>query len=164
MHFAAEIRQSRKAQAIIQRVQQREVNMPAIKVQIEHGTADDAPLDAKIRIIREVQAEKVNRHIIFTQHKGRARTLHGNIAVGTVRHLRTAVDRKSRPLRPLPADAEVGVQAAVHTIRQGHICRAQPRKRNAVGGKMCRIGFAFRIENARTRKRTAKKFPRQVLK
>ena len=164
MHFAAEIRQSRKAQAIIQRVQQREVNMPAIKVQIEHGTADDAPLDAKIRIIREVQAEKVNRHIIFTQHKGRARTLHGNIAVGTIRHLRTAVDRKSRLLRPLSADAEVGVQAAVHTIRQGHICRAQPRKRNAVGGKMCRIGFAFRIENARTRKRTAKKFPRQVLK
>ena len=164
MHFAAEIRQSRKAQAIIQRVQQREVNMPAIKVQIERGTADDAPLDAKIRIIREVQAEKVNRHIIFTQHKGRARTLHGNIAVGTVRHLRTAVDRKSRPLRPLPADAEVGVQSAVHTLRQWHICRAQPRKHNAVGGKMCRIGFAFRIENARTRKRTAKKFPRQILK
>ena len=164
MHFTAEIRQPRKAQTIIQRIQQREIHMTAIDTQVECRTVRDRPLNAEIGIIRKVQTEKINRQILSMQQKGRACPFHRNRTVTAVQDLRAAVDRERGGICALTADAEIGVQPAAYILRHGNPCRTQLRKRNTIRRQMRRIGFVSCRKNTRTRDRSAEDLCRQILK
>ena len=85
LHLAREIRKPREAEAVVQAVQQGEIHMCAVKAQVERRTAHDLSLDAKLRIVRQLCTEEIDRQIIPAQDKGRVRTLHGDIAVYAVR-------------------------------------------------------------------------------
>ena len=54
VHLAADVRESRKAETIIEAVQQGEIDMPAVKAEIERRSAADRPLDAEIRSMGKV--------------------------------------------------------------------------------------------------------------
>ena len=76
------------------------------------------PLYPQLRFIRQLRTEEIDRQIVPAQHKGRIRTLHGNVAVHAVRECGAAEDRESFP--HLPVDAKIGVQRTVQPLGQGH--------------------------------------------
>ena len=136
--------------------------MRPIEAQVEPGAARDTPLNAKLRIIRQLCTEKVNAQIIPAQDKGCIRALHGNIAVNTVRKLCAAVERELSAA--LPIDAKIGVQRTVQPLRQRHFRRTQRSKRNTIHRKMRRIGFPCRVNDTRTRNLPIADIRRKILK
>ena len=69
MHLAADVRKPRKAEAVIQMVQQREIDMPAVKAQIELLSPRHRALKTEIGIIGQVQAEKIQGQIRTVQEE-----------------------------------------------------------------------------------------------
>ena len=89
-HRPAEIRESGTIDAVVKSIQQREIDVTAVKAQIKRRTAYNLPLDAKIRIIRQIETEEIDRDVPALHRKGCARTFHRNIAVHAVHHVGTA--------------------------------------------------------------------------
>ena len=141
VHLAADVRESRKAETIIEAVQQGEIDMPAVKAEIERRSAADRPLDAEIRSMGKFQAEKINRQILAAQGKGRIRALDRHGTIHPIQHLCTAVNGKPRALRPLSFDAEIGRERTAEIRRERQLyVRPQAVKGQSLDLQVCSIG------------------------
>ena len=137
--------------------------MRAVKAQIECRAAHDPPLDAERCVVREVHTEKIDRQIAAMQEKGRACAFYGNIAVHAVRERGTPVDRQSCSIRPLPVNAEIGVQCAARPLGQGRGEDAQICERDIIRRQMRRIGCFFHVKDTCARECPAECLRRQIL-
>ena len=165
VHLTTEICVPRKAEAVIKAVQQGEIDMAAVKAQIECRAARNAPLNPEIRIIRQVKAEEIDHQIIPFEHEGAACPLHRDAAVRPVQHINAAVNLECRTLRALSPNAEIGAQCAVQSFRQRSIrLRAQARKLHPVRNEMCRIREGIRIEYSLSRDAAAEGICFQIFK
>ena len=112
----------------------------------------------------KVQTEKINRQILTAQGKGRIRALNRHGTIHPIQHLCAAVNSKSRALRALSLDAEIGRECTAEIRRERQLCvRPQAVKGQSRDLQMCRIGEICWRKSALTRDIPAERLRRKIL-
>ena len=163
LYRALEIAEARDIGLSDQCPHEREVDMAAVEREVETAAILHLALDAESRAVRQIEARVVYRDVLALREERGREALNGQVLVGAILQLRTAVRLQIARVRALAGDAHVAGDAAreVRELRDVGSCLLHI---DVTGREVCRVREVCRREDALAARRAAKGIERNILK